>query len=126
MKLDPRNWHVSESTRRRNPELFSGHIDHHGLRAPKPQRPQGKPLVGAQKGKDKGRSLPPQRFRITYRIWAVRPLDFDNYTIKELQDWLCAIGLLPTDKWDTLEGLVISQKAHTKAEERTEVTIERL
>lgn len=67
---------------------------------------------------------PPIRARITFRIFAVRPADWDGYHVKELQDLLCHACALVGDAWDQLEGRVISEKVHTKAEERTEIEIE--
>jgi Holliday junction resolvase RusA-like endonuclease len=53
----------------------------------------------------------------------VRPLDWDNYRLKDLQDCLVHAGLLAGDEWNILEGSVVSCKAHTKAEEKTEIEI---
>lgn len=66
------------------------------------------------------------RYRITYAVYAVRPMDFDNISIKKIQDELVQQGLLPDDNWKVLEGCVISRKAKSKDEQRTEIEIELL
>lgn len=63
------------------------------------------------------------RFEITYTIYSVRPADFDNYSCKYVQDFLVKAGILPNDGWRCLSGRVISRKAKTQAEERTEIEI---
>lgn len=65
------------------------------------------------------------RVEIHFRIYAVRPADWDGYHIKELQDVLGHAGVLDGDSWDVLCGRVTSEKVHTKAEERTEILMER-
>lgn len=67
---------------------------------------------------------PARRCRITFRIYAVRPLDWDNYSVKQIQDCLVHAGILDDDKWDILEGGIVSEKAYSKEEERTEITID--
>lgn len=101
-------------------------LDHCGLRAAKPERAKGVPLERADKRKAKSSTGSAQRFLIHFRVFAVRPLDWDNYRLKELQDFLCLTGLLPDDNWQIVEGHVSSHKAHSKAEEETEIVIERL
>lgn len=56
-------------------------------------------------------------------MFSVRPLDWDNYRLKDLQDLLCLTGLLPSDNWNELEGSVISEKVHRKEEEKTVIEI---
>lgn len=53
----------------------------------------------------------------------MRPCDWDGYSIKELQDCLVHAGLLDGDEWFCLEGSVVSEKAHSREEERTEIEI---
>lgn len=97
------------------------------LRTNDPQPTQGDALVGAapRKGKGgKGAVLDaPCRRSITFRVYAVRPADWDGYSIKELQDCLRHAGVLDDDAWDRLYGTVISEKVCTKDEERTEIEI---
>ena len=108
----------SESFVRRNADAGDT-----GLRPTKPERAQKLPLVSVGKRKET-RSVGAQgRFRIRFRVFSIRPLDWDNYRLKDLQDLLCLTGLLPSDNWDVLEGSVVSEKAHSKAEERTVVEI---
>lgn len=76
--------------------------------------------------KDPRRTGPVERFRIRYTVFSVRPCDWDGYSIKELQDMLVKASILSGDDWRILEGCVISEKAYSKEEERTEIIIERL
>lgn len=96
------------------------------IRTAKQEQPKRLPLVRPTQRKEKSNSLPIKRTKITFNIWAVRPLDWDNYYIKYVQDLLVEIGALHSDKWDRLQGQVISHKANKKEEERTEVDIEEI
>lgn len=96
------------------------------LRSPQPEQPARETLVSSVPGEEARGDCPPRRFVISFRIFACRPLDWDNAFIKPLQDCLVEAGLLPGDDWQTLEGHVTSHKAGSKAEERTEVTLETL
>jgi Holliday junction resolvase RusA-like endonuclease len=69
---------------------------------------------------------PRRRCKIQFTIYAVRPCDWDGWSVKEIQDCCVHAGLLDDDKWDLLYGTVISAKAHTKEEERTIIEIEQL
>lgn len=112
---------------KRNPHLV-------GLPTANKKSTQGHALVGAVPRKEKSRPSIAKssghsrrsRARITFRIFAVRPADWDGYHIKELQDVCVKSGLLDGDEWDILEGQVISEKAYAKDAERTEITIEPL
>lgn len=86
---------------------------------------KGKPLERIAPRKSKSGDSSVGRFAICFIVYAVRPCDYDGYHIKELQDLLVHAGILPDDNWRVLEGKVISQKAHSPEEERTEVFIER-
>jgi len=66
------------------------------------------------------------RFEIVFRIYAVRPTDWDNWYVKLLQDMLVRAGILHDDHWRILEGRVISEKAKSQQEERTEIEIRML
>jgi len=107
--------------------------DDHPSRLPARQerKPDTRPaLVSAPQGKGTGKRsvVPGERYRISFTVHAVRPRDWDNLTasIKQLQDCLVEAGWLPDDNWKVLEGTVRSDKAASKAEERTEITIERI
>lgn len=63
------------------------------------------------------------RFTICFECYASRPCDWDNYSIKELQDLLVESGLLPGDKWNQLEGRIRVHKVQSRQEERTVITI---
>lgn len=90
----------------------------------KPQRPEGQPLERPAPGEASGRSVTSPRHRIRFTIYSVHPCDWDGYHIKELQDMLVRAAILPDDNWGFLQGEIVSEKAHTKADERTEITIE--
>lgn len=109
---------ISKST------IEANNADGPKLRPAKPERAQGVPLDGAGKGKETGSPVSGPRYRITFAVFAVKPLDWDNYRLKDLQDCLIEAGFLPDDNWRVLEGQVISKKAHSKEEERTEILIE--
>lgn len=90
-----------------------------GLCATKPECTERLPLDSA--GKREGKSC--QRFKIVFTVYARRPLDWDNYRLKDLQDCIVKSGILDGDEWNVLEGSVISKKAHSEAEEKTVVEI---
>jgi hypothetical protein len=100
--------------------------DSYGVCAPKPERPAGVPLERAGKREAPGGTSPQGRFLVHFRCYSVRPLDWDNYRFKDLQDMLCVAGLLPDDNWQILEGHVSSHKAASPIFERTEIEITRL
>ena len=105
--------HASKSFIKRNSDSDTG------IRATKPEFSPGLPLVDSGKGEAQGRAC----FEVCFNVYAVRPLDWDNYRFKDLQDCLVEAGILSGDDWRILQGRVISHKAHSKEEERTEVTI---
>ena len=92
------------------------------LCATKPECPEGVPLDSASKREGKVR----RRAKILFTVYARRPLDWDNYRLKDLQDCIVKSGILDGDEWDVLEGSVVSAKAHKKEEERTVVEIQTL
>lgn len=96
------------------------------VRAAKPERIEGVSLECAASGESEGRNGVEARFNIKFTVCSVRPLDWDNLRLKELQDCLVQAGLLPDDNWRILQGCVISKKAHSKEEEKTIVEIENL
>ena len=63
------------------------------------------------------------RLEICFSIYSRRPLDWDNWRTKELQDLLIIIGAIPSDDWTTLKGRVESHKVHRAEEEKTVVTV---
>jgi len=87
--------------------------------APLPEQGAQPALVRSLPGADQGRP----RLKVRFTVYAVRPSDYDNIRIKELQDCLVHAGILDGDEWDVLQGEVISCKAATKAEERTVVEV---
>lgn len=112
---------------RRNPSLsIEGENRPNGICAKKPKCVKGKTLDCNTQREETGSPFDPIRHRITFEVYAVRPCDYDNYFCKPLQDLLVNLGFLPDDNWRVLEGCVISRRAKTKSEERTEITIEQL
>jgi hypothetical protein len=83
------------------------------------ERPEGRPLERAVEREKPRRS----RAQIVFRVYAIRPNDWDNVWAKDLQDMLIVSGILDDDAWDTLQGSVISEKVHRPEEERTEIEI---
>lgn len=63
------------------------------------------------------------RFEIVFTVYALYPCDWDGYDIKALQDFCVHAGIIPNDGWKTLSGRVVSRKAATKEEERTEIEV---
>lgn len=106
---------------RRNPDAGDT-----GLCTTEPKQVKGNALERPVSRKDKGGTGPVVRFEICFRVYAVQPCDWDGYHIKEIQDMLVHAQLLPDDNWRILQGRVISEKAHSREEERTEVTIQQL
>jgi len=90
-----------------------------GLPAPKHERDEGKALD--HKRPRKAADCP--RLEIVFTIYACKPTDWDNWHVKILQDLLVHAGILHGDDWRILEGRVISKKANSESEERTEITI---
>lgn len=89
------------------------------LRASKQKPTKGEPLVCCVP-----REVPGcVRSRIRFVIYAVRPCDWDGYSIKELQDCFVHASILDGDDWNLLQGEVISEKVLTKDQERTEIEI---
>lgn len=101
-----------------------------GLPAPDQKPTQGQSLERTVSGKSKSsacpvdRPEPPRRTRIKFTIYAVRPCDWDNWSIKECQDLLIKAGILHGDDWHSLQGEIVSEKVHSKDEERTVIEIE--
>jgi hypothetical protein len=92
------------------------------VRPDQPKQAQGETLERAVSGE----ATRPPRFEICFHVYAVQPCDWDNYHIKELQDLVVKIGLVSSDGWQTLRGRIISDKAASKEEERTVITINQL
>ena len=119
---------------RRNKALsIEGDNHHAGICSKEPEQVERKALEYSAKRKAEGLSFSSsgvirERFSIRFEIWAVRPCDWDNYATgtKFVQDLLVEAGILPGDSYDFLEGKIISLKAKSKKEERTEITIEQL
>lgn len=97
-----------------------------GIRPNQPQQTQGCPLDSAPKREATGGGSVEGRFKITFRVCSVRPMDYDNASIKQAQDCIVQAGLLPDDNWKVLQGETISEKADQQINERTEITITQL
>lgn len=80
-------------------------------------------LERAAEREETGWHGPARRFEITFTVFALRPCDWDGWDCKRLQDWLVEAGIIPSDKWDTLSGRVLSKKVSKAIEERTEIEI---
>ena len=109
---------ASEAFLKRNADAVDSRI-----RSSEPKRSQGLSLVSASSRKKKGSRRVVRRYQVTYRVFAVRPFDWDNYSLKGLQDLLVTAGLLPGDAWYQLYGTVISEKVQRPEEEKTVVEI---
>jgi hypothetical protein len=121
LKANAKFPNASESTLRANATIVENRSD--GVRANNPQPVKGNTLERVAPREDSSRAVPLQRFRITFTVYAARPADYDGYDIKHLQDWCVKAALIPDDNWRILEGSVISRKAHSKADERTEIEV---
>lgn len=93
------------------------------IRPAKQEQVEGLPLVKAVPRKAKSRPSTEGRLKITYRIYAVRPKDYDNPWTKCLTDLLVKSGILLGDEWYRLTGETISEKVDRKEDERTEIEI---
>lgn len=98
------------------------------LRTQVPQPDRREALERSQARPRQGKGRTQGRYRITFRCYRCSPMDWDNAaaSMKRLQDSIVEAGLLPDDNWRVLEGAVVSAKAASKAEERTEIEIVRL
>jgi hypothetical protein len=81
------------------------------------------PLDGVGRSEETNWHHAAKRFEITFIVYSVRPADYDGYDIKALQDFLVKAGIIKDDRWDILAGRVVSRKAATQGEEKTEVVI---
>lgn len=88
-----------------------------------PKPVEGIALERASNGEAKSGPCVKRRAFIRYFVFSKRPADYDNYHIKELQDCLVRAGILDGDEWDVLQGQVVSQKAYTEEQVRTEIQI---
>jgi len=98
-----------------------------GLRSP--ERPQPtRPLVQDTPREQTRPRGGEGRYRVSWTLYACHPLDWDNAaaSVKPAQDALVELGWISGDDWKTLEGSARSVAVHSKAEERTEVVIERI
>ena len=84
---------------------------------------KGSALVSPASGENSSWYGSAKRFQITFRVYAIRPPDWDGCEIKQLQDMVVHAGILPDDNWRILQGRVVTEKAHSKEEERTEIEI---
>lgn len=100
--------------------------DDSGIRPPKQKSDTGNPLVRPIQRKKKSRISTEGRLKIVYRIYSVRPPDYDNAWTKCLTDCLVEAGILEGDDWWRLCGETISEKAYSKEEERVEIEIFKL
>lgn len=97
--------------------------DSSGVRPAAP-KPVGRVSLDAESGaKEAHWHNAAKRFEVTYTIYSLRPADYDGYDIKALQDFLVKAGIITDDRWDVLAGRVVSRKAATEGEQRTEIEI---
>ncbi len=89
---------------------------------PKPKHYEATALGRAVPGKTKS----VERVKVRYRLFRVRPLDFENFagSTKDCTDGLCRCGLLPGDDPTRLSLTVEQEKVAHFADERTEIEIE--
>lgn len=82
------NWHVSESTRKRNPELFGGAVG--AVVAARPERNKVSPLGGTVKARRQRKGQ--VAIRVSFVVFRRRLLDDDSnvYSIKPLRDAVSA------------------------------------
>ncbi len=106
--------------------FIKANADSAGVCSQEPERLARVSLERTAPREEAGGDRPETRYRITFRCFARRPCDYDNYRVKECQDMVVKAGLIPDDNWRVLEGCVVSRKAKTKAEERTIIEIEPL
>ena len=94
-----------------------------GLRPVQPQPVERVPLGASPQGEETRWYASARRFEIVFTVYSRHPCDWDGYDIKALQDFLIKAGIIPDDGWQTLSGRVVSRKAATQGEERTEIEI---
>lgn len=125
---------ASESFNRLNPGLRTVRarlqIVGKRIRSAQPKRHQVLPLDGAGQGEGEGGSAPVPglggKVEILFTIRSVRPQDWDNVHTKCLQDLLIKAGILSGDKWDQLQGRIVSEKVHSEEEEGVEIEIKEI
>lgn len=94
-----------------------------GLRSTAAKPVRRMPLDDESESEKANWYFPAARFEITFTVYSVRPADYDGLDIKFLQDFCVKAGIIPDDKWSVLSGRVVSRKAATEGEEKTEITI---
>ena len=97
--------------------------DDTGLRPAAPQPVERLPLDDTCRAEETDWHHGSKRFEITFTVYSFRPADYDGYDIKALQDFLVKAGIIKDDRWDILAGRIVSRKAATQAEEKTEIVI---
>lgn len=112
---------LKQRIRRDNPTVFGPNSS--GLCPDHKEPVKRNTLVRPLPRKDKGRISTLGRARIRFTIYSVRPADWDGYDVKALQDMLVRTTLLFADDWCFLQGEVVSEKAYSKAEEKTVIEI---
>lgn len=90
------------------------------LRPPEPKRLAVLPLDGPAPRKETGST----RFKVRFIVRSQRPLDPDNYRLKDLLDLCVLVGFLPDDSWRHIaEHSVSSEKVHSAEEEQTAIEV---
>jgi len=104
------------------------HADDARLHSAVTQQTFAPPLVGSKSGEGESRGGVGKRYRVTWTVYSVKPMDWDNVAggIKAIQDCAVEAGWIPDDGWKVLEGVVVSEKCSSKSEQRTEMKLERI
>jgi hypothetical protein len=113
----------SESFKKLNPHIYGNgspvQADPSRVHTTVKQRSPRKALDKADSRKAESRP----RFEIVFTVHAVRVPDYDNPHCKIAQDLLVRSGILHGDDWRVLQGRVITTKAYSQDQEKTEICI---
>jgi hypothetical protein len=93
------------------------------LPASKPEPDSRGPLDNSLPGEKTGRTVLARCAFIRFNVYSTQPRDWDNSWTKPLQDLLVEIGLLDSDDWKWLTGIVVPHKVKKKNQERTKIEI---
>lgn len=111
-----------------NPTLArrNGHIDFVGACSPEPERRTWGSLDEVVENKDVRPDSSPEFYEVRFDVYSIRPQDWDNIRVKELQDVLVDLGFLPDDNYRILTGKVRSMKVFKTKDQKTVITLKRI
>lgn len=120
--------HALQALLSNNPTLArrNGHIDFGGACSSEPERRTWGSLDEVIENKDLRSDSGPEFYEVRFDVYSIRPQDWDNIRVKELQDVLVDLGFLPDDNYRILTGRVRSMKVFKTKDQKTVITLKRI